>query len=339
MQVYKFVDSKDYKKVLDGSVIFSKLSYFRVMEARYEKAWIGDMGEGTAVTYIENVVSTSEDDPIRNHLSNLGLLNVSGVGKLVIQNSTSIRQMDAYVLSFSWGKFSKLKNAMCSGRQDNSYDACVKIPNVNKLKKAIWQHGKYQSFSSNDKSFRKISDDFRLIDSGIVTYGSNITTLTRSGYKDPTPYIKDVSFSDQSEFRLIMTPCSVSSPNRIIVSFPNINSLIVGVSISKIKNRKISYYDDVLDIQKIFNRVKEINSFLRSIWEEELSINVLKELIKLYWEAMLVNFKSVSVEQSITKKNLFVKDKVYTGQLRSISSSFLFDLARFLYIDSSSLSF
>ena len=320
MAYYKFMDSSDLDKVLSGSLVFSKLSYFRIMEAYSKKAGIGDIGEGYYENYVTyaDIKDTDRDTETLRRLRKIGI-RVHGAN-VRFSNISTMGYDECYIFSLSEGVFQKLKAAMCSEGTMINYSAAVKLKNLGELSETIMKDGLFRSFYDETEPLRKISDHFSKLEKGRVIY-----KLPRSEINDvdfgvvEARFIKNPVFRSQSEFRFALTPCPDSFPDRISVFIPNAHRFISKVWFeSQCSNSKITYAQ--CDAFELAERINSIN--VANVREDDLVAlsKIVDEAILICWEARKLGHRNHIAEHLLLERDVVYGKDLSLSRINNIVS-------------------
>jgi hypothetical protein len=212
--VYKFLHEKDVEKVLDGSLMFRPLRFYRELEKTHGP-WIGDE--------LENTVKLVTGDRFVT-AAQLDRLTPTGgfkfiAGDIVVRNitiiwgGTSDPRFDPYVWCASFGTFPELCRAMCtkSDRNLDPYDACIAIPCFQSFCAHIVDAG----IIDGGARVRDLRGEAKAVGYGHVTYGPDVATPPI-----PSPFLKSHTFSQQREVRWAILP-DRDYGDQLFVTFPD----------------------------------------------------------------------------------------------------------------------
>jgi hypothetical protein len=216
---YKFIHYADIDKVMgEGTILISSLSYFRTLE-KNQSAWIADQLEGASELRVERELIAREGSPDLDLLNraNIGLgmfkqfAHVSGGGTIHIGQDTRFVHTfpDVFVYSCSWGNVSQLTKVMCVNAPER-YDACLRIRNLRRLERAIFETGIISEIG-------EVADLFSRGDVRPVEYESLSRSIDEGPVIPPSPYKKDIGFKAQSEMRIMLIPKREIDRDRLII--------------------------------------------------------------------------------------------------------------------------
>jgi hypothetical protein len=213
---YKFLHTSDIDKVLhDGTVVVSRLSYFRQLEEQ-EGPWIGDRLEGASELVVQNLVATEHSPQLEMlNRANIGLgmfkqfADVSGGGRIELGNVRFVHQIpDLFVYSASFGDLPRLTRTMCANAV-RPYDACLKIRSMHRLQRRLLEGVLELNCPVSD-----------LFDRGqleSVQYEPLSRNIEGGPVIAPSPFKKDSRFEEQSETRLTLVPKRPIERDRLII--------------------------------------------------------------------------------------------------------------------------
>jgi hypothetical protein len=225
MGFYKFLDSEHVDKLLGGSVKFTRLSYYRMLELVSNDRWIGDKDEGVARTHVGDMVVDGSDP------RTLAMLNRTGAfyfppnfgSKATLSGNVLVKSgPNPHIFCFSCGALDDLKDAMCGTKaQGSPYDACVEILNVLGLMKAVG-HGLIRNMDG--APFRTA---FKKVGGGAVKYSGHDKMLDDQGALLPSCLRKKSIYTRQQEFRLALEPPNDLAPDDLFLEIGSTAGLLV----------------------------------------------------------------------------------------------------------------
>ncbi|MBP6030186.1 MAG: hypothetical protein KA533_02035 [Sphingobium sp.] len=221
---YKLLHKKHVDLVIDGSIKFSSARRYRILEEEHNDKWIGDAREGLDVY---NLI-----DGVKEIHTGFGQkLIVRGFGNRVIKTA------DALIFSLSFGN---IENILKSFHERNSdYDAAIRINSISRLYRDIWRYG-----TVNGKNIRDIC---RFYTTGFCSYATKSDLQidwAKNGLKGflgvdpkelpfPNLFQKDIRYSQQNEFRIILYPNSNwRYDDEVLVQIPRRDGLMRKISLS-----------------------------------------------------------------------------------------------------------
>jgi hypothetical protein len=216
---YKFLRAADIDKVLkDGTILISKLSYFRKLEES-QLPWIADHLEGSSELTIERELIATEGSADLDLLnrSNIGLgmfkqfAHVSDGGRIHIGKETRFVHTvpDIFIYSCSWGNLRQLTETMCINAPE-PYNACLRIKNLRRLERAIFETGIVTELGT-------VTDLFNRGDVRAVAYQALSRNIEQGQVIPPSPFQKDLRFKFQSEMRITLIPKRNIDSDQLII--------------------------------------------------------------------------------------------------------------------------
>jgi hypothetical protein len=219
---YKFLHTSDIEKVLrDGTVLISRLKYFRELEEQ-EGPWIGDRLEGASELVLpRNFVATKNSPELEMlNRANIGLgmfkqfAQVSGGGRIALGNVRFVHHTpDVFVYSASFGDLNRLTHVMCANAAA-PYDACLKIRSLRRLERRLFA-GHILGLDC------PVSDRFERGSLESVQYQPLSRNIQEGPVIAPSPFKKDSRFKDQCETRLTLLPKGSVEQDRLIIKIAN----------------------------------------------------------------------------------------------------------------------
>jgi hypothetical protein len=206
---YKFLDTADIDKVLDGTIIISSLEYFRGLE---EKEWagIGDPLDGASELTVKGefiiTEGSQELEMINESVEALGLFkgkfaHVSAGGKIVMSDSRFLPLAPRlFIYSVTIGNIDELTTCMCVNVK-RPYNACLRIADLEGLQRNIFECGRVRNLNC------LVSEIFLPGLIRPVEYEPRSRDV-RQGLPviEPSPFKKAEKFSGQSEVRVLFVP-------------------------------------------------------------------------------------------------------------------------------------
>lgn len=303
MGYYKFLESQHVDRVLKGSLVLSKLSYFRMMEAKHRVAGIGDMGEGHygyTVKHAE-LKNTDQDTEILGKLEKAGI--VVRNANVTISNYRFSNYVDCYIFSMSIGSVHKLRKVMCSGQGGIGYNAAIRVRDLKELTNAIFSQGVFRPFY-DEQNLRQVSNEFNKIEKGSVVYKSNTLEINDISFGLISPqFIKRPSFRPQSEYRITLLPCPDHFPDRIIIDIPNPERFFSKVFSSRVSPH-LTNNQERRSLEQLLIEIKSIE--LHVGMSDNLSILKLitRDIISICWEARQLGYRNTKVEMMILEEDI-----------------------------------
>jgi hypothetical protein len=221
---FKFLDAEHIGYYTEHNTLqFSRLHYFRILEVATGDRIIGDSKEGYKGNFIPHLEMNSQTSPEEKaHWHQNTGLGFTGEGTFTLTNVPIHSFVECYILSFSYGDFEELKRAMCTEAEAQyAYDACFEIKDMQVLCDAIENEGLVDG--------RPLKELFT-VHCCKVRYEQTATNNV-FGVRDVesgNPCVKDISYADQSEFRIILSRKSDATfpdqlPDRARVQLPDLS--------------------------------------------------------------------------------------------------------------------
>lgn len=215
MTAYKFLESIHINHLLiDGTVKVRSLEHYRQLEG---KQWISDRKEGLIEV---NIAETTLD--VTSRFAPKGFPEIfSGQGTILKNVTLAYQHPDVFIFSASHGDLSILKKIMRNDDAVNGhYNACVRIPSIELLAHRIFHRGILVDWQN-----RKVRDVFSVFRCARVEY----TNLSRDQFSPlppaPSPFLKDLAFSPQSEVRIVLYPKTQIALKTFTIKIPRPNEV------------------------------------------------------------------------------------------------------------------
>jgi hypothetical protein len=198
---YKFLDRQWVTTLLSGQLLFRNVDYFRLLEVVTADRWIGDQGEATSTTIIENMQyrggeRRSDDQKIMETIG--GIYIGENVGNVSFGKVEVINHFNGYVFCFSQGDIGGLVEAMCAPeRTKYAYAGCVEIADARHLAQIILEHGTILGVP--------VAEKFSVL-CGAVSYLDSDTKLSKEKLAGGDPFRKAREFQAQKEVRIVLAP-------------------------------------------------------------------------------------------------------------------------------------
>ena len=221
-QVYKFLHAAHVSAVVDaGTVKIGSLSHYRALEGGDQ--WIADRLEGrieidpggVTITEHEDAVTPLLPHSLRHsfHAESGGRIGFAPGAKITIEHP------DVYIFSASLGDLTALRETMCREAQEQ-YDSCVGIRSAELLAHRMLFRGKVSNLDDT-----KMSHLFSGFKCSEVNYIELSRTAELGRAPEVSPFLKDVRFKDQKEFRIAFWPRRPIEPPSLIVKVPRPDQL------------------------------------------------------------------------------------------------------------------
>jgi hypothetical protein len=217
---YKFLSSRHVETTLSGSIRFGRLRYYQLLEGIFGDNRIGDLNEGRSISVIERseVIPGAEGASERELLRSAAIQIDEGSGVTVI-NHRIIREIDAFIFCFSHGELEDLRAIMARENDHGaSYDACIELRDIQALASRIFSDGIVEGMG-------KVKDLFHRIRLGKVSYRSNIFDFRDGGPRPGDAFLKQMTYSDQSEVRIALYPREKIDADGIFVRVGSIEDI------------------------------------------------------------------------------------------------------------------
>jgi len=224
--IYKFLHAPHVGAVLNtGTVKIGSLSHYRALEGGDQ--WIADRLEGRVeIEPGEVVVSENEDNvtpllphSLRNHLR----AESGGTIRFAPGVKITVEHPDVYVFSASIGDLTKLREIMCRESQEQ-YDSCIGIASIEQLAHRMFFRGKVLDFDGMKMS--RLFAGFRCSE---VSYDTLSRAPELGRAPEASPFLKDVRFENQREYRIAFWPHHAIQQSSLIVQLPRPDQLFHGV--------------------------------------------------------------------------------------------------------------
>lgn len=196
-QYYKFLHSDHVNLVLGGSLKFSSAERFRRLETEYNDQWIGDAREGLDVY------------PIKDGTQKIS--HPDG-GESIIwgKDNKIIREVNALILSISFGPSDKLYKTFKD--EPSRYDAAIKISNIKRFARAIWDTGTVHEKPVNTLCSHYGIGFCNYVEKSELTleWGNNpfnhFFGIDPRSIPAPDIFTKDIKYKSQREYRIVLFP-------------------------------------------------------------------------------------------------------------------------------------
>lgn len=208
MIAYKFISQRYAEAFISGaSIRVGTLADFRNVEDHQRH--IGDDMEGR-IKALSGTVST-QDLPDSQYLARLkqwGGINIQGAGEIRLSDNQAIHEVpDSYIMSFSTEFDRSIWNTLPEG--EASYDCALMIKDIHVFAEIV------------ANAMEPYLDDRRFI-TDTVQYKSRSFDLTKGNAERPSPFVKDIVFAGQKEFRINYAhPKRPVSPRLIQCNIPS----------------------------------------------------------------------------------------------------------------------
>lgn len=223
--IYKFLHAQHASAVLEaGTVKIGSLSHYRNLEG---DQWIADKLEGRVVIEPGAITISENEDKLtpllphslRNHVraESGGTITYAPGVKITIEHP------DAYIFSATIGDLTKLKDVMCRDSAER-YDACIGINSIEHLAHRMFFRGR--SLNLNNTRMSRLFSGFEC---SPVKYDilSRTTELGRA--PEASPFLKDVKFEAQSEYRIAFWPRQPIAQPTLLIGIPRPRQLFHAV--------------------------------------------------------------------------------------------------------------
>jgi hypothetical protein len=212
MDVHRFLSKQRLQSLMQGSISFTALRYYRLMELAYGDRYIGDQDEGRQKTVASFVPG---NDAMNERITERIAQHVQVRAKeLEFQSNTFVDKVEGFVLSCSEGPLEELlANARRGAFGRNPYDGCVRIDEPERFARSVWEEGRMPDG-------KPVQEELDAPQCDLVRYDLSPADIRDGPIRSADPFKKSNFYEKQREWRIFFGAKERLRCDRVVISLP-----------------------------------------------------------------------------------------------------------------------